>query len=82
MRGEIRVIGFMKTMVIFMLGIVLYVRGISLILVYGWEYIRLISFLLISYWQRSDAVRSSLSAVMYNRLGDFGILLFCYLIES
>ena len=56
---EVGLLGFFKTIIIFMLGIILYVRGISLILVYRWEYIRLISFLLISYWQRGDAMGSS-----------------------
>jgi len=79
---EVGSLRFVKTMIIFMLGIILYVRGVSLILVYRWEYIRLMSFLLISYWQRGDAMRSSLSAVIYNRLGDFGILMFCYMMES
>jgi len=79
---EVGLLRFVKTIVIFMLGMILYVRGISLILVYGWEYIGLISFLLISYWQRGDAIGSSLSAVIYNRLGDFGILMFCYAMES
>lgn len=72
----------MRTIFMFILRILAYVRGYSLILVYRWEYIGLISFLLISFWQRGEAVGSSISAVIYNRLRDFGILLFCYLIES
>lgn len=80
--SEIGTFGFLKTILIFILGIILYVGGSSLILVYGWEYIGLMSFLLISFWQRGEAIRSSVSAVIYNRLGDFGILLFCYALES
>lgn len=80
--SEIRTMGFMRTIFIFILGILVYVGRCALILVYGWEYIGLISFLLISFWQRSDAIRSSISAVMYNRLGDFRILMFCYIMES
>jgi NADH:ubiquinone oxidoreductase subunit 5 (subunit L)/multisubunit Na+/H+ antiporter MnhA subunit len=34
-----------------------------------------ISFLLIGFWQRSEAQSSSLSAVMYNRAGDFFLML-------
>lgn len=82
MHGEIGMLRFIRTMLAFMLGIIVYVGGYLLVLVYRWEYIGLISFLLISFWQRSDAMRSSISAVMYNRLGDFGILIFCYLMES
>jgi len=82
MYGEVRSLGFMKNILLFIARMLLYVGGNLMTMVYGWEYIRLISFLLISYWQRRDAIRASAAAIMYNRFGDFGILLVCYAMES
>lgn len=80
--SEVRILRFIRTILSFILGILVYVGGYSLIIIYRWEYIRLMSFLLISFWQRNEAVGSSISAVIYNRIGDFGILIFCYIMES
>lgn len=49
MCGEIGMVRFMRTMCLFILGMLIYVGGHSLVLVYRWEYIGLMSFLLISF---------------------------------
>lgn len=33
------------------------------------------SFLLIRFWQRSDALSSSMAAIIYNRAGDFFLMM-------
>nr|YP_008082998.1 NADH dehydrogenase subunit 5 [Halocynthia spinosa]CCO25777.1 NADH dehydrogenase subunit 5 [Halocynthia spinosa] len=53
----------------------LVVSGNFLMLFVGWEGVGLLSFLLISWWlQRSEAIGSGLQAVLYNRVGDFGVM--------
>ena len=42
----------------------------------GWEGVGLASFLLINYWStRAQAVRSAIKALVFNRFGDFGLML-------
>lgn len=41
----------------------------------GWEGIGLMSFLLIGYWKRPEGMSGSVSAMMYNRLGDVCFIL-------
>jgi NADH:ubiquinone oxidoreductase subunit 5 (subunit L)/multisubunit Na+/H+ antiporter MnhA subunit len=56
------------------MGILLYLIGRTMVMVLRWEGIRLISMLLIGYWTRREAYGSSYAAVLYNRLGDVGIM--------
>nr|CAQ68502.1 NADH dehydrogenase subunit 5 [Halocynthia papillosa] len=54
----------------------LVVAGNYLMLFLGWEGVGLLSFLLISWWcNREEAIGSSIQAVLYNRLGDFGMMI-------
>nr|YP_010014987.1 NADH dehydrogenase subunit 5 [Halocynthia aurantium]QOI13838.1 NADH dehydrogenase subunit 5 [Halocynthia aurantium] len=54
----------------------LVVAGNFLMLFLGWEGVGLLSFVLISWWcSRESAVGSSIQAVLYNRVGDFGMMI-------
>lgn len=45
------------------------------LLIIGWEGIRVISFVLIGFWFRNEAVRGAIGAVLYNRIRDMGIII-------
>lgn len=66
---------FASIILAFMMRIVIFLVGEIMRIVVRWEGIGLISFLLIGFWQRSDALSSSFAAVMYNRLGDFFLII-------
>lgn len=75
---ETRVGKFLFYLIVFLLLIfILVFSGNFLILFVGWEGVRLLSFLLISWWRaRVDAGTRSIQAVFYNRVGDARLLLF------
>nr|QNO34171.1 NADH dehydrogenase subunit 5 [Halocynthia hilgendorfi ssp. n. KRK-2020] len=83
MSGESGVGKFSWLLLLFLFFMmVLVISGNFLMLFIGWEGVGLLSFLLISWWMhRSEAVGSSLQAVIYNRVGDFGVMvwMFCML---
>jgi NADH-quinone oxidoreductase subunit L len=69
------VLRFSTTYACFIFGILKYLAGSTIVMVLGWEEIGLMSMLLIGYWYRSEAYGSSYAAVLYNRMGDVGIML-------
>lgn len=66
---------FELILIAFAYGMYKILVGTPFLYVIGWEGIRLISFLLISYWGRSESISASIAAVMYNRAGDVFLLL-------
>lgn len=72
---------FFNTLVLFLFFMLLLVSSKSLFLLFvGWEGVGILSFILIGWWfTRRDANSSALQAIIYNRLGDRGMILFLIL---
>lgn len=68
--------------IVFASRIFFFIFGDLLMIVAGWEGIGLLSFLLISFWGRSDSVSASVAAVCYNRFGDLFLLLILLFMSS
>nr|YP_009730160.1 NADH dehydrogenase subunit 5 [Amphiura sinicola]QHT54216.1 NADH dehydrogenase subunit 5 [Amphiura sinicola] len=68
---------FINTLVIFLLFMLLLTSANNLFILFiGWEGVGIMSFVLISWWHsRSDANSAALQAIIYNRIGDSGILI-------
>nr|YP_009344339.1 NADH dehydrogenase subunit 5 [Temnopleurus toreumaticus]APT42107.1 NADH dehydrogenase subunit 5 [Temnopleurus toreumaticus] len=69
---------FFRLLTIFLLNMLVLTCANSLFLLFlGWEGVGFLSFLLISWWTtRNDASSSALEAVIYNRIGDIGLITF------
>nr|YP_010443019.1 NADH dehydrogenase subunit 5 [Caenopedina pulchella]UTD49269.1 NADH dehydrogenase subunit 5 [Caenopedina pulchella] len=69
---------FYRLLTIFLLNMLLLTCSNNLFLIFlGWEGVGFLSFLLISWWStRNDANSSALEAVIYNRIGDIGLITF------
>nr|YP_010148952.1 NADH dehydrogenase subunit 5 [Pygmaeocidaris prionigera]QQV69856.1 NADH dehydrogenase subunit 5 [Pygmaeocidaris prionigera] len=69
---------FFLLLTVFLLNMLILTCSNSLFLLFlGWEGVGFLSFLLISWWTtRNDASSSALEAVIYNRIGDIGLILF------
>ena len=72
---------FIKTLILFLLFMLILVSSKKLFVLFiGWEGVGIMSFVLISWWfTRSDAKSSAIQAIIYNRIGDTGIVIFMFI---
>nr|QNQ65316.1 NADH dehydrogenase subunit 5 [Amphiura sp. JN-2020] len=84
MKGDPNKATFFNILLLFLLFMLLLTSSNSLFTLFiGWEGVGILSFILISWWySRSEANSAALQAIIYNRIGDSGIILFILLIMS
>lgn len=80
--GDVSSHAFMNSIKLFLLGILIFLMGMLFIILLRWELIGIISFVLISWWWRFDALAGSISAVIYNRFGDVALMLWVIFVTS
>ena len=75
MRGDAHIIRFQSYLSIFTFSMIVLVTGSNLLVLFvGWELVGVSSYLLINYWTSIiEANKSSIQAMLMNRVGDIGL---------
>ncbi len=78
MRKDPKKKAFFHLLIIFLLNMIILTFSNNIFLLFiGWEGVGFLSFMLIRWWQtRTNAKKAALQAIIYNRIGDIGLLLF------